>query len=125
MFSSRLAKPTIIAKALLTITACILLARVSTSLVRPETTVNAQGSEPLVWTDPATGMTWAKKDNGSTVQQADAIAYCRDLRLAGFRDWRLPTIDQLRQIYNSSANEGAYHIKGRIKLSGDPAAPES
>ena len=47
------------------------------------------------WTDPATGLTWAKKDNGSDATWSQADDYCRNLRLGGRLDWRLPTIDEL------------------------------
>ncbi|MFP5237877.1 MAG: DUF1566 domain-containing protein [Acidobacteriota bacterium] len=42
------------------------------------------------WTDPATGLMWAARDNGSDVNWNQAKEYCSKLRLAGDRDWRLP-----------------------------------
>src|ERR1700722_8967301 len=48
------------------------------------------------WTDPATGLMWAAKDNGKDVSWNKAMKYCRDLRLAGFSDWRLAAIDELQ-----------------------------
>jgi serine/threonine protein kinase len=48
----------------------------------------------LVWTDHATGLMWAKKDNGSDVNWQQATDYCRNLQLAGHSDWRLqPAFD--------------------------------
>jgi hypothetical protein len=41
------------------------------------------------WTDPSTGLIWAGKDNGKEVNWHQATKYCRDLRLAGYSDWRL------------------------------------
>jgi hypothetical protein len=81
---------------------------------------------PLVgWTDPATGLTWTKEDNGSNVDWYQAIAYCTNLRLGGYSDWRLPTIDELRDIYDPSIDipwTSGYAanctVKGRLKLSG-------
>jgi len=82
---------------------------------------NAQTSESLaVWTDPDTKLTWALKDNGSSISQKEADAYCRGLRLAGFQDWRLPTVSELTQIYDKSANQRGKHIKGGITLANDP-----
>jgi hypothetical protein len=54
------------------------------------------------WVDPATGLMWAGKDNGENVNWHRAMTYCRDLRLAGYSDWRLPTIDELQGIYDAS-----------------------
>jgi hypothetical protein len=80
-----------------------------------------------IWTDPATGLTWTKKDNGSDVNWQKAGNYCRNLRLAGYSDWRLPTIDELSGVYDPSANiEGeqgrgnraSWHVKGKLQLSG-------
>src|SRR5690242_17745520 len=50
------------------------------------------------WTDPSTGLMWAGKDNGKDVNWHKAINYCRDLRLGGYSDWRLATIDELQGI---------------------------
>jgi hypothetical protein len=69
------------------------------------------------WTDPVTGLTWTKQDNGSDVNWNQAIAYCANLRLGGYTDWRLPTIDELQDIYDANANVDGYHVKGNLKLS--------
>jgi hypothetical protein len=68
-----------------------------------------------VWTDPATGLTWAKKDNGDNLLWQQAADYCRNLQLAGHTDWRLPTIDELQSIYDPNA--GRDHVKGNLQLS--------
>jgi Protein of unknown function (DUF1566) len=65
----------------------------------------------------STELTWTKQDNGSDVTQQQALNYCRS-SLEGFKDWRLPTIDELQSIYDPSANENGRHIKGGIKLTG-------
>jgi len=78
------------------------------------------------WTDPDTGLTWTKQDNGSDVNWDQAKAYCSNLRLGGFTDWRLPTIDELQGIYDPSIDvPGLFggsvktmHVKGNLKLSG-------
>jgi hypothetical protein len=73
-------------------------------------------NNPLVgWTDPDTGLTWAKADNGADINWNQAIAYCTNLRLGGYSDWRLPTIDELKNIYD--VNAGDIHVKGNLKLS--------
>ena len=82
------------------------------------------------WIDPSTGLMWAGKDNnGKDVSWQKAMKYCRDLRLAGYSDWRLATIDELQGIYDESAeapglagkhNDVAttWHVKGNLFLTG-------
>jgi hypothetical protein len=60
---------------------------------------------------------WTKKDNGSKVTWQEATDYCRNLQLAGHSDWRLPTIDELKSIYNENVNIGGNHVKGNLQLS--------
>jgi hypothetical protein len=72
---------------------------------------------------------WAKKDNGFDVTQPQALNYCRNLSLRGFRDWRLPEIDELEQIYDPSVVSGSFsyngkkgwdlHLKGGIQMTVD------
>jgi hypothetical protein len=56
------------------------------------------------WIDPATGLMWAGKDNGKDVYWRKARKYCRNLRLGGYSDWRLATIEELQGIYDKNAN---------------------
>jgi hypothetical protein len=81
------------------------------------------------WVDPSTGLMWAGKDNGKNVDLRLAAKYCRDLRLAGYSDWRLATIDELQGIYEKTVNtpgkagyrrlqKYTWHIKGNIFLTG-------
>ena len=74
-------------------------------------------SQSATWTDPATGLMWARQDNGNAVNWNQANNYCRNLNLAGFTNWRLPTIDELAAIHDlNRANR--MHIKGGIQLTG-------
>jgi TonB family protein len=82
------------------------------------------------WTDPATGLTWMKKDNGYDVNWQQAKDYCRNLQLADYSGWRLPTIDELLNIYDSNisypgvayvgygGSQVTWHVKGNLDLSG-------
>jgi serine/threonine protein kinase len=78
-----------------------------------------------VWTDESTHLMWARKGNGSGVNWNQAKSYCRQLRLGGYSDWRLPAIDELSALYDrnksdtlvdAAGNPHAYHIEGSIKL---------
>ena len=69
------------------------------------------------WTDPATGMMWTTQDNGNAVTWPQAGNYCANLRLASFSDWRLPTIDELADLYDETQSVYGFHIKGSIRLS--------
>jgi uncharacterized protein DUF1566 len=56
------------------------------------------------WIDPSTGLMWAGRDNGKDVSWKNAAKYCRNFRLAGYSDWRLATVAELKIIYDRSAN---------------------
>jgi hypothetical protein len=82
---------------------------------------------PGYWVDPSTGFMWAGKDNGRDVNWKKAIKYCRDLRLAGYSDWGLATIDELEGIYDGDAHApgrggsgtSTWHVKGNLFLTGN------
>jgi serine/threonine-protein kinase len=77
------------------------------------------------WTDPATGLMWTKQDGIEDLfKWNDAVSYCKNLRLGGYSDWRLPSIEELAAIYDPRAKVPgkhpyemvAYHVKGNLKL---------
>ena len=55
------------------------------------------------WIDPSTGLMWTAKDNGNDITWRKAMKYCQNLSLAGYSDWRLPTIDELSSIYDGNS----------------------
>jgi hypothetical protein len=85
------------------------------------------------WTDPSTGLMWAGKDNGKDVGWKKAVKYCRDLRLAGYSDWRLAALGELQGIYDRSVEAPGenprsrwhdtepmnFHVKGGLFLTGN------
>jgi hypothetical protein len=92
---------------------------------------SAQGARsPGYWLDHSTGLVWAGQDNGKDVNWRTATKYCHDLRLAGYSDWRLATIDELQGIYDYDAHApgragkngteaSTWHVKGNLFLTGN------
>ena len=70
------------------------------------------------WIDPDTHLMWTAADNGSGLSWIQAQRYCRDLTLAGFHNWTLPSIDDLQRLVGGADSQSAYRIKAPIKLSG-------
>lgn len=63
--------------------------------------------------DRETGLMWSAEDNGYDIDWPSARQYCEELTLAGYSDWRLPTIDELATIYDSNNVSGTYRWSGR------------
>jgi hypothetical protein len=70
------------------------------------------------WIDSATKLIWTAADNGSGLSWGQALRYCRELTLAGFKDWKLPSIDDLQGLFDKTRNQGGYRGKGPIRLTG-------
>jgi uncharacterized protein DUF1566 len=76
------------------------------------------GGKSDYWIDPDTHLMWTAADNGSGLSWIQAQRYCRDLTLAGFHNWTLPSIDDLQKLVGGADAQSAYRIKAPIKLSG-------
>jgi hypothetical protein len=78
--------------------------------------------------DTRTDLTWQRLSGPLTIQ-ADAIDYCEDLVLGGYRDWRLPNMAELLSIVDVTRFDPA--IDGRAfpdtpsgpSLSSSPFSP--
>ena len=88
------------------------------------------GQGPGYWIDPSTGLMWAGEDNGKDVSWNKAMGYCRDLRLAGYSDWRLANTVELQGIFDKTSNAPGragpgngrsvtWHVKGNLFLTGN------
>lgn len=82
------------------------------------------------WTDPASGLMWAARDNGRDVNLGEAMKYCRELRFDQSSDWRLPTIEELEalrqpnSVATGSTNQreepfAAYRLPPEVSRTGD------
>jgi Protein of unknown function (DUF1566) len=83
------------------------------------------------WIDPSTGLMWTAKDNGKDISWKKAAKYCRNLRLEGYSDWRLPNMAELQPLYDSSITAPGlagyakklrpvtWHVRGQLFLTGD------
>jgi tetratricopeptide (TPR) repeat protein len=74
-------------------------------------------SDPT-WLDPATKLMWQKQNSNIHAGWKKVAAYCSELRLEGFSDWRMPTIDELQGIYDETQNVDGRHVKGGLHLGG-------
>jgi len=61
-------------------------------------------------TDLNTGLMW-KKDESPDMNWQEALKYCQDLRLAGYTDWRLPTIKEIATILDLSYKDSTWYHK--------------
>jgi len=52
--------------------------------------------------DTRTGLMWAAKDNGNSINWANAKRYCENYRGGGYWDWRMPTAGELAGLYDAS-----------------------
>lgn len=52
--------------------------------------------------DTRTNLMWAAKDNGRDIDSGDARSYCEKFRGGGYTDWRMPTPEELKGLYDKS-----------------------
>ena len=50
--------------------------------------------------DKETGLVWANRDNGWDIDWSSAKSYCESFEGDGYKDWRLPTVDELKGLFN-------------------------
>ncbi|MFC1850976.1 DUF1566 domain-containing protein [candidate division CSSED10-310 bacterium] len=88
-----------------------------------KTTAKFVGNGDGTVTDLSSGLMWAQRDNGQDLTWLEAQEYCQSFSLAGFDDWRLPTIQELEGLFSQHHTQnvkdyGSYtvHITAGIKL---------
>jgi tetratricopeptide (TPR) repeat protein len=76
----------------------------------------------LTWTDPATGLMWAKYGRPSEyahVSFTRANDHCAALRVLGYADWRLPSAVEFRHIYHFAAGSATVQLDGDLASNKD------
>jgi hypothetical protein len=61
-------------------------------------------------TDLNTGLMWMKEETPE-LNWEESMKYCQELNLAGYKDWRLPTIRELGTLLDTSFKDGAWFFK--------------
>jgi formylglycine-generating enzyme required for sulfatase activity len=64
-----------------------------------------------------TGLIWARKDNGADLDWYEAGEYCRNLEVADWADWRMPTIEEFESLHDRRS-AAKYKLTPAIRLTG-------
>lgn len=64
--------------------------------------------------DTATGLMWAKDDNGKGIEWTEALPYAESADLAGYSDWRLPNVKELQSIVDYSRAPSSKGVEAAI-----------
>ena len=69
-------------------------------------------------TDTLTNLMWASSDNMGDINWDDARVYCKNPPIAGYKylDWRLPTIQELKTLYNKDLKGYETDCGLRVKI---------
>lgn len=69
-------------------------------------------------TDTVTHLMWAASDNMGDIDWHNAMIYCNNPPISGYRysDWRMPTIEELRTLYNKSLEGYETDCALRVKI---------
>ena len=73
-----------------------------------------------IWPDPETKLVWAKHAVGEFTAEYptyfQAAKYCKNLRVGGWSNWRLPTKTELGTVYDENGAKGTRKIRGHFKF---------
>ena len=51
--------------------------------------------------DQKTGLMWTVRDNGYGITWAEAKSYCNNCRIGNYSDWRMPSLNELINLYHT------------------------
>ncbi len=71
-----------------------------------------------VYVDPETKLMWTIEDNGEDIDWFEANEYAKQLRLGGYSDWRLPTIEELERL-NDPKSGNRFEIRQPFQLTSE------
>jgi len=60
--------------------------------------------ETGIYLDKKKHLIWAGQDNGRDIDWLSSFEYCTSLSLAGFEDWRLPSLEELKELMKPMSN---------------------
>ena len=70
--------------------------------------------------DTETGLTWASKDDGKGLNEKDAVEYCQNYKGGGYNDWRMPSLEELKTIFDPlTRNRSGYHVTKLIDITAE------
>ena len=69
--------------------------------------------------DTRTNLMWSGKDNDFGINWSEANSYCENYRGGCYTDWRMPTMDELEELYKIGNYENAIHITGWLVWASD------
>jgi len=76
-----------------------------TKMLPESVMIRFMDSKEGVVLDTKTNLIWPAKDNGSEINWVNAKSYCENYRGGGYTDWRMPTQDELAELYASGAHK--------------------
>ena len=71
-----------------------------------------------VYVDPETKLMWTIERNGEDIDWFEANEYAKQLRLGGYSDWRLPTIEELERL-NDPKSGNRFEIRQPFQLTSE------
>lgn len=70
--------------------------------------------------DTTNRLMWSSTDFQRNVNRLEAESFCASFAVGGYDNWRLPSLDELRTLYDPrKTDSGGYRTTGLIRISGN------
>jgi len=79
-------------------------------------------NDKLMVIDKLTGLMWAENDNGDNIDWQDAMSYCNNYHGGGYKDWRMPKLNELKVLYKKTIINQRCPVRNLHKKHQSPAA---